>query len=475
MADDQLHSRARKAATGRTSLATHGCEVGHYGGMGNRAAGTATLKRLRHGRGLSLAGAARALSQIAVALHHPRLPAVASVQRSIARWESPAPTLPDERYQLLLAHLYARTPAGQMSVGAGSDLAELLGALVDLGESETRIALLRTALIRTATETGGMPALLSTPVQADLSAALIDPSQMTEEAVAGLAAVVADVNAQVGAVPMVRLQLLLAPVIDVCSRLQAGALPGSLVDHVRTVAVAACSLGGRLAFETRDDEASRALYAAATAQAELLGDTWRRASVHMSHALVTLYSSPDLADTQLLVDQAVRAARTGDSVRVRARAHALQAEVSARAGQERQAQAALGLAWYDMQNQAGGDPSGSSFSAGHLRGFDGVCELYVGDPSVAHDRFAVSAAALVAPREQVQRAIVRTDQALARIRMGDPRSAAELLHECVVATARTGGRVPAIRLRRARAELRPWRRENFVADLDDHLMDVLGT
>lgn len=442
--------------------------------MGNRAAGAATLKRLRHSRGLSLAAVARALSQIADALHQPRLPAVASVQRSVSRWESAAPTLPDERYQLLLAHLYARTPAGQMAVGAGSDLAELLGALLDLGESEPHVDQLRTALIRTATDTGGMLALLSTHVQSDLSAALVEPSRATEETSAGLAAVVADVNAQVGSVPMVRLQLLLAPVIDACRRLQAGLLPEPVAGHIRAVSVAACSLAGRLAFENRDDSASQALYAEATDQAGQLGNAWLRASVHMSHALVTLYSSPHLADAQRLVDQAVRAASSGDSVQVRARAHALQAEIAARAGSERQAQAALGLAWYDIEGRRSGDPSGSTFSAGHLRGFEGVCQLYVGDPSAAHDRFADSAAALTAPREQVQRAIVRTDQALARIRMGDPRSAAELLHECVLAAVATGGRVPAIRLRRARVELRPWRREDFVADLDDHLMDVLG-
>ncbi|MEG9547437.1 hypothetical protein V5N34_05010 [Streptomyces baarnensis] len=442
--------------------------------MGNRAAGAATLKRLRHSRGLSLAAVARALSQIADALHQPRLPAVASVQRSVSRWESAAPTLPDERYQLLLAHLYARTPAGQMAVGAGSDLAELLGALLDLGESEPRVDQLRTALIRTATDTGGMLALLSTHVQSDLSAALVEPSRATEETSAGLAAVVADVNAQVGSVPMVRLQLLLAPVIDACRRLQAGLLPEPVAGHIRAVSVAACSLAGRLAFENRDDSASQALYAEATDQAGQLGNAWLRASVHMSHALVTLYSSPHLADAQRLVDQAVRAAGSGDSVQVRARAHALQAEIAARAGSERQAQAALGLAWYDIEGRRSGDPSGSTFSAGHLRGFEGVCQLYVGDPSAAHDRFADSAAALTAPREQVQRAIVRTDQALARIRMGDPRSAAELLHECVLAAVATGGRVPAIRLRRARVELRPWRREDFVTDLDDHLMDVLG-
>ncbi|MFI8438647.1 hypothetical protein ACIGJO_33930 [Streptomyces sp. NPDC079020] len=442
--------------------------------MGTRAAGALALKRLRHSRGYSLADVARAISQLAEDLHHRRLPAVSSVQRSVARWESTAPTLPDERYQLLLAHLYARTPAGQMAVGTGSDLAELLGALLDLGESETRIAALRTALVRTATDTGGMLALLAPGMQARLSTALADPGRADEGIAAGLAAVVADANAQVGAVPMVRLQLLLAPVVDACRQLQAESLPEPVAGQLREVAVAACTLAGRLAFETRDAEASRSLYAAATAQAGQLGDPWRRAAVHMSHALVTLYSSPDLADTRLLVDQAVRAARHGDSARVRARAHALQAEVAARAGLERQAHAALGLAWYDIEDQ-GVDPSGSSFGAGHLRGFEGVCELYVGDPERAHDRFAASADALTAPREQVQRAIVTTDQALARIRMGDPRAAADLLHDCVLAAATTGGRVPAIRLRRARTELRPWRREDFVADLDDHLMDVLGT
>ncbi|MBV7700374.1 hypothetical protein [Streptomyces sp. TRM70350] len=45
----------------------------------------------------------------------------------------------------------------------------------------------------------------------------------------------------------------------------------------------------------------------------------------------------------------------------------------------------------------------------------------------------------------------------------------------MAAAASTGGRVPALRPRKARQELRPWRREDWVADLDDHLMDVLGS
>ncbi|MEU6765672.1 hypothetical protein ABZ916_24530 [Streptomyces sp. NPDC046853] len=446
--------------------------------MDSRAAGAAALKALRHRRGLSLSGAARALLTIAAELHQPRstFPSVASVQRSVARWESPVPVLPDERYQLLLAHLYARTPAGQPALGAGSDFTEFLGVLADFGESERRIAELRTLMVRTATEAGGgMLAFLSPGLQAALGTALADPSRTDEATVTGLASVVSDVNAQVGSLPFVRLQLILSPAVEACQQLLRAAVPDPVVPALREAAVTAWALAGRLAFETRDDAASRALYEQATGEAERLGLSWRRSIVHLSHALVTLYSAQGLEDARRLADCAVRAARSGESPLVRARAHALQAELAARAGHERQSQAALGLAWYDLNADHTDDPAPASFSQVHLRGFEGVCQLYAGDPTIAHDQFASSADALTAPREQVQRAIVTTDQALARIRMDDPRAAAELLHECVTAASTTGGRVPALRLRHARKELRPWRREDFVNDLDDHLMDVLGS
>ncbi|WP_308434580.1 hypothetical protein [Streptomyces melanogenes] len=351
---------------------------------------------------------------IAEDLGHPRtsLPSVAGLQRSVARWESASATRPDQRHQLLLAHLYARTPAGAFALGAGSDFVELLDALACLGEGERQLAELRTLLLRTATDQGGgMLALLSTEVQSGLAAALSDPSRADEHAVAVLASVVSDVNAQVGSLPFVRLQLMLAPALEACRRLVAGPVPESLLPDLRAVAVSAHTLAGRLAFETRDDVASRSLHGEATQQASLLPEAWRRSVVHMSQALVTLYSTDGLGGARALVQAAVRDARIGGSVVVRARAHALQAEIAARAGQERQAQSALGLAWYDMESGHQQDPSGTSFTAGHLRGFEGVCELYVGDPYVAHDRFAASAEALVAPREQVQRAIVTTDQA----------------------------------------------------------------
>lgn len=443
--------------------------------MDDKAAAAAALKRLRTRRGLSLSGLARALNDAARQLSQPHPPATASVQRSVARWESARPTVPDERYQLLLGTVYARTAGGQVALGTGSDFAEYLDALGRFGESERRIAELRSAIACAVTDAGcGMLAFLAPWMHAGLAQALKDPSRTEEQVLVGLSAVVSDVNAQVGTLPFVRLQLLLAPVLEACRRLLSGPVPDPLLPGLREVAVSAGTLAGRLAFETRDDAASRALYADATAHAAALADPWRRAGVHMSHALVTLYSRDGLGGARRLADHAVSAACSGSSVRVRARAHALQAEIAAREGLRRQARTALGLARYDVEADARADPSPRSFSLAHLRGFEGVCELYAGDAADAHDRLDRSAAALTAPREQVQRAIVRIDQALARIRLGEPRAAADLLHGSVGLAAPAGARVPAIRLRMARRELRPWRREGWAADLDDHMMDLLG-
>ncbi|CAL9548358.1 hypothetical protein SUDANB145_04370 [Streptomyces sp. enrichment culture] len=427
--------------------------------MTDKAAGAAALKALRKRRGLSLAGLARALISGAAELGQPSLPGVAAVQRSVARWESAKPTLPDERYQLLLAHVYARSPAGESALGTGSDFAYYLDALGLLGESEGRVCELRSAMLRAATDGGGMFALLAPGVHTGLAAALADPARTDEDTLVGLASIIEDVNAEVGSLPMVRLQMLLAPAVEAARRLLAGPVPEPLVARLRVIAVAGAVLAGRLAFETRDDCSARALYTEATREAGLLGQPWTQAGVHMSHALVALYSAPGLDSATRLADRAVRSARTGESTLVRARAHALQAELAARAGHDRQAAAALELAWYDMNADHAGDPAPTAFSAAHLRGFEGVCELYVGDPAAAHDRFARAVGALATPRERVQRAIITADQALARVRLGEPRAAAELLHDCVAAAAGTGGRVPALRLRQVRRELRPWRRE----------------
>ncbi|WP_309505845.1 hypothetical protein [Streptomyces pyxinae] len=180
--------------------------------MTDRTTGAARLKALRKSRGLSLAETARALLAVAERSGRTLLPSVAGLQRSVARWEAPSPVRPDERHQLLLAHLYARTPTGALSLGAGSDFAELLDALANLGESEDQLARLRTLVLRSATERGGgLLMLLSPAAQVGIAAALADPRRLDADALRALETLVADVNAAIGSVPFVRLQLLLAP------------------------------------------------------------------------------------------------------------------------------------------------------------------------------------------------------------------------------------------------------------------------
>lgn len=126
--------------------------------------------------------------------------------------------------------------------------------------------------------------------------------------------------------------------------------------------------------------------------------------------------------------------------------------------------------WLD-QDGPGGSPA--SFSVDRLRGFEGLCALHSGDAAWAHEQLSRSLSTLDAPRDAVQRGIVSSDLALARLRLGEPAACVELLHEAVDLVASTGGRVPARRLRQARRELRPWRAEGFVGELDDHVNEAL--
>lgn len=81
---------------------------------------------------------------------------VASIQRSVARWESVTDrTSPGERYQFLLAHLYARTPGGSLVLGLGSDFDTLLDALRHYGASPLRVRQLASLIIQSSTRDGG--------------------------------------------------------------------------------------------------------------------------------------------------------------------------------------------------------------------------------------------------------------------------------------------------------------------------------
>lgn len=424
------------------------------------------LRRLREQRGWSWSDQARALRAVAGQLGVTTSvnAQLSSLQRGIARWESTASrTVPGERYQLLLAHLYARNGSGDLALGAGSDFDTLLTALAHHGVPPQRIRELRDLVLRsTSDDDGQFLALLADPTRRSLITALRDPRRLDVELIDHLAASVSEVDRQISSVPFVRLQLQLAPVAELCRRLQ---VTEQLRVNLGALRCDAYLLAGRIAFETRDDAAACRWYTRAVAASD---DPTRRAVARTSYAMTVLHSTGDGA-ARSIVDAAVADARLGSDLRVRARAYALQAEVAARSGRFRNAVAALRLAWLDLES-AGAD--GGGFDEGRLRGFQGVCELHAGTPAQAHDQLERCLATLNGPRDHIQRGIISTDLAIARLRTGDVRSATTLLHDSVDTTAATGGRVAALRITRARRELAPWRTESFVTELDDHIYDA---
>ncbi|XVS65506.1 hypothetical protein ACQPYE_05440 [Actinosynnema sp. CA-299493] len=416
--------------------------------------GAATLRRLRESRGWSWADLARALRDTArdLGMASPGNLPVASIQRTVARWESPTDrTKPGDRYQHLLARIYAKTSAGTWALGTGSDFAILLDALRLFGTSPQRID----RLVDSIAHAG--------------KARPRTPARPIGDLADHLATTVTILNRQVGSTPFVRLQLQLAPVLNTCRKLLAH--PGLTVDLL-TTAVDAYALGARLAFETRDDETAVALYQDAEATATRLPDHSHLAAVRTSHTMVTLHATNDLAAALALARAATHDAHRGSSHAIRARAHAVHAEVQARAGNATAAAAALDRAWKTVEQLSTDDPF-AAFNADRVSGFEGLCALYSGQPRHADDLLTRSLTSLTGPRDAVQRGIGATDLALARLGIGDVTACVAYLHEAVDITAKTGGRVPAQRIRRARSHLRPWRAEAFIVELDDHIHDTL--
>jgi transcriptional regulator with XRE-family HTH domain len=438
-------------------------------------AGALALRRLRQARGWSWSDLARQLRDLARALRFERISNadLASIRRAIARWEA-GQAQPGDQYQVLLGHAYARTNSGAVALGPGSDFAELLHALAHYGVDTDRITEVATLVASSATDSGmSLLAFLGAPFSSELAAVLNVPETVNEGVLDGLDEVTRRVNAQIGSVPFVRLHLAQAAVVDACRHLSGTQLPDPIRRRLQEVSSGAYTLAARLAFETHDDAAALALYDQAVTAATGL-PRWHAAAIRTSQTMVIYYATGDLEAARRTVDAAVRDARASDSHLMRARAHALQAEMAARGDppQTRHAHAALHLAWHDLDRDTSADPAPTSFGPGRLRGFEGVCGIFLGEAVTAEARLAQSVSTLTSPRETVQRAIVLSDQALATLRTalpGAPEAAAERLHACIDLTASTRGRVPAQRVRQTRLALKPWRTEAFVADLDEHI------
>jgi len=345
------------------------------------------LRRLRVSRGWSWDQLAGELRDLARQLRFGRIGAnsLAGIKRNIARWESGA-TIPGDQYQVLLAHAYARTPSGSVELGPGSEYRQLLTALAELGVDQPRLDELDRTVGTIATGNGMnlLTFLGGGQLRAQLAEALARRGAIDLPTVHALRAASDAVNQQIGSIPFVRLHLAQSAIVDACRHLLSGDVPELVRPHLRQAASSAYALAARLAFETHDDAAALALYNEAIAAAGD-SDPSQRALIRTNQTMVAYYSTGDIGRARGIADAAVKDARRGDSLLMRARAHALQAEMASRSTppQHRHAQAALHLAWHDLDGDTTDDPLAGVFSHGRLRGFEGICGIYLGEAEAA--------------------------------------------------------------------------------------------
>jgi hypothetical protein len=435
----------------------------------DRREGKRVLRRLREARGWSWTDEAAAIRETARLLGMERLAATstASVRRAIARWESEAPssTAPDDRYQYVLAHVFAERD-GRFDVGPASEFRRLMSALRAHGASVGRLAELEGIIVARAERSRDNPFL-----RLGQAAKLFDIKQLPEVEESYWA-----LHSRVGKVPFVRSQIALAPFVELCRLLDSDASTAPPIEaHV--LAAHCFALAGRLAFELHDDEGMRGYYADALAHARKVPDAWLAASIYTSLAMVTMHRAGDVDEAEQLALGAVHAAQAGSSVSVRARALAVQAEVAARRQLARPAAATLHVAQTHLAAVSPDDPGGNSFDAARFAGFTGLCHLLAGRSREAVDDLESALVGVPAVSAAVQRSIILADLALGYARAPQPQPEASVtwLHECAELIGQTRGRVAMGRIRQVRQVLRPWDGERFLAELDEHMYGAVLT
>jgi hypothetical protein len=385
----------------------------------SRQDGKRQLRHLREQRGWSWTDEARAIRDTARRLGMSRLAQadIGSIKRNIARWESEAAkaTVPDERYQWLLAHLFVERD-GQFNVGPGSDLMRLLSAFALMGVPAARITEVQVAVISWVERSDSTSSVRFGPLALD--EATVAETMLSFVAVSGT----------VGKVPFVRSQLAVAPFLAALRDIDQTTKASS---SVRILAARAFALAGRLAFELHDDQQARKHYATALAHARCLPDAWLAASLCTSITMVTMHRGDELAAAEKMANRAVRAALAGSSIAVRARAFAVSAEVAARRALVRPADTALAIAHNYSGQVPVDDPAGNGFDAAKLSGFVGLYHLLAGRGREAVEHLRDAARGVTEASDAVQRSIILADLAEGYVaqKCPEPEASVTVLHE----------------------------------------------
>lgn len=256
-------------------------------------------------------------------------------------------------------------------------------------------------------------------------------------------------------------------------RIATGTARGRVQRELLLLHADACTLMGQLVWDAsqrRDHTTATAYYKRGAEIARHLRDATLEAHALLRTCYVALYGAQDPRAGLALAQKASEtAARTSPALSGLALLHV--AEAHAMLGSASDCEQALTRAGHRLDTANDGDAAVDLVSPTQFGRLAGSCYLSLGDLRRAEGLLASTAEELHDRRKS--RAIVLGNLTLARIRQGDAEAAVDSLSAAITELESTRGGGGLNLVFEAARELRPWRREPFVAEAHDRLFGLM--
>jgi hypothetical protein len=432
------------------------------------------LQRLRESRGWSAARLAGELEAQGTTISR-SMPARDSMIRMLYDWE--AGTHRPRDYYVLFVLVYATSEElVARTIERGSDLDRLMMALAAMGVpvNRRRFFLNSAALAAGAVAGSAVPANLAHGER--LEWVLRHPGSVDAVTVAELQATTRSLLRRKETEPSTVLLPDASRHLGHVALLREHAPAGALQQGLYITQAHAATLMGRLVWDVsgqRDHDTAEEYVRQSVAAASHTNNGAAKASPRLLQAYLAGYGRRDLHRGAALADQATRLAGDGTSHLIAAWASGVAAEFRALLREKRSFRLALDRAGVHFERVTPDDPMLGVYREEQLGGFEGVCNLYIGDFAGARQALERTAESLGVGKEK-NKSVVLGDLATAFIRQGEPEQACGILHQAIdlVEMTRDGGGTR--RAFRAGLQLRHWRNEPFAQKVQDRLL-ALGS
>jgi tetratricopeptide (TPR) repeat protein len=249
---------------------------------------------------------------------------------------------------------------------------------------------------------------------------------------------------------------------------------GPVLRELQVTEAQLATLMGQLVWDAsqrRDHGTAVGYYDQAISAANWAGETTAEAYARLRKSYVALYGEQEPQAGLRLAQEAGTLADTAGSHALQGLALLHVGEGYAMLGERRECEAALGAAEAHLQVMRTADPAHGLLSYDRLGRMQGSCYLALGDSAKAGSILERTARRLQGRHKS--KAIVLGNLALAHVRQRDIEQAATVLHRAIdlLEVSRGGGGLNVVS--GAVRELRPWRHEPVVQDVNERLLALM--